>query len=231
MGLDVRELGPRDRSNSSDKNYSYEGRCMVCNGNMQYFFSKNFDSWGLTSLDYEKCDDCGFAVCATLLRMSDKDWETLNNRFHTEIYQGTEDPYNRAGRLAGQAAAIDIMLEHGLITQGLPLLDWGSGTGDLAAELLERERHMFSYDEYITPLVNRFSGIPQPESFSLVTAAAVFEHLKDRAELDAIERLVAPQGVLGVHLLIPREIPADPSWIYYCLCIVLFTIGKACADC
>lgn len=196
-------------------NCRYTGRCMVCGAEMRYFFTKVFNSWGLASLDYEKCTDCGFSVCASLLRMPDDEWVALNNWFHTEIYQRPGDPYNRAGRLAGQARVIDLMSQHGLISQDRPMLDWGSGTGDLAAKVQEHGRTLFSYDRYITPVVNRLPGVvPEPGGFSLVIAAAVFEHLKDREELDAIEALVADDGVLGFHILVPREIPADPDWVY-----------------
>lgn len=187
---------------------------MVCNGSMKPFFSKTFDRWGVGTLDYEKCAECGFVACASLLRLADEDWVALNHRFHSTIYDGT-DPFNRAGRLAGQARAIDAMLGAGLIDTDEPMLDWGSGIGDLATQLGARGRTLYSYDQYITPQVNRWpQSQPTPRGFALVIAGAVLEHLKDRSELDAIEQLVADRGVFGVHLLIPRDIPKDPDWIY-----------------
>ncbi|MDL5367384.1 hypothetical protein QSH18_17380 [Xanthomonas sp. NCPPB 2654] len=181
---------------------------------MKPFFSKTFDRWDVGTLDYEKCAGCGFVACASLLRLSDEDWSALNHRFHSTIYDGS-DPFNRAGRLAGQARAIDAMLSVGLIDSNKPMLDWGSGVGDLATQLVSRGRTLFSYDQYITPVVNRWPQSQPPRGgFALVTACAVLEHLKDRRELDAIEQLVADRGVLGIHLLIPRAIPKDPSWVY-----------------
>ncbi|MEB1529628.1 hypothetical protein [Xanthomonas sp. WHRI 7945] len=89
---------------------------------MKPFFSKTFDRWDVGTLDYEKCAGCGFVACASLLRLSDEDWSALNHRFHSTIYDGS-DPFNRAGRLAGQARAIDAMLSVGLIDSNKPMLD------------------------------------------------------------------------------------------------------------
>ncbi len=194
---------------------AYNQRCMVCSAQMEHLFTKTFNSWGLTSLEYDKCVDCGFVACATLLKMPGDDWEDLNLRFHTAINNSDADPYDRAGRLTGQAEVIDLMLDHGLISAAAPMLDWGSGTGDLAGRLRDRGRTLLSYDQYIEPRVNPLpTAKPVPGAYALVTATAVFEHLTHRGQLDAIEALVADGGVLGVHLLIPREVPADPSWVY-----------------
>lgn len=192
----------------------YDGTCMVCSGEMKYYFSKTFNDWGLTTVDYEKCVNCGFTACATLFRMTQGEWVDLNNKFHSSLYKGKEDRFNRQGRLDGQARVIDIFLKHGVISQHKPMLDWGSGVaGDLASRLMARGRFMYNYDLYMTPVVNRIEA-PEKRSFSLVTAGAVFEHLKSRSELDAIESLVMPEGVLGIHLLIPPEILPDPEWVY-----------------
>jgi predicted SAM-dependent methyltransferase len=190
--------------------------CMVCSAPMTYFMSKTFNSWGLTSLDYVKCVDCGFVACSTLLNLPDAEWVQLNNWFHTEIYKNPGDPYNRAGRLTGQARVVNVMLEYGLLSDVRPMLDWGSGVGDLAKKMAELDRKIFSYDKYIIPQVNKWPGSePEKRFYSLVTATAVFEHLKTRAELDAIESLVALDGVLAFHIAVPKQIPSDPSWVYF----------------
>lgn len=192
----------------------YDGTCMVCSGGMKYYFSKAFNNWGLTTVDYEKCVDCGFTVCASLLRMTQSEWVDLNQTFHSSLYKGSGDRFGREGRLDGQARVIDIFLKHGVISEHKSMLDWGSGVGgDLASRMMARGRFMYSYDRYMTPLVNRIEA-PEKRSFSLVTAGAVFEHLKSRSEVDAIESLVMPEGVLGVHLLIPPQILPDPDWVY-----------------
>lgn len=198
-----------------DSSQPYNHRCMVCDAHMRYLFSKTFNSWGLSTLDYERCVACGFVACATLLEMPSGDWEHLNEWFHSTIYDTDDDPYDRTGRLNGQAIAIDRLAACGLIPQSRPMLDWGSGVGDLAEKLLERGLTLFSYDQFITPQINPLpTATPAPRSYSLVTATAVFEHLTRREQLDAIEGLVANDGVLGIHLVIPREIPVDPEWVY-----------------
>lgn len=204
-----------DNNLTAGANSAYNQRCMVCDAQMEYLFSKTFNSLGLTSLEYDRCVDCGFVACATLLKMPRDDWEYLNFWFHSAINSSDADPYDRSGRLEGQAEVIDHMLNHGLISRSAPMLDWGSGTGDLADRLRDRGRTLFSYDQYIEPKVNPLP-IPQPlpAAYALVTATAVFEHLTHRSQLDAIEALVADDGVLGIHLLIPREVPVDPNWVY-----------------
>lgn len=186
---------------------------MVCGTRMRYFLTKRFDSWGLGSLDYDRCPDCGFAICATLLQMPDEEWVALNNWFHVDIYK--VDLYNRGARLDGQSKVIDLFLRYGLVSSDEPVLDWGAGTGDLAARLKQRGRAMYSYDRYIKPIHNPLpTNEPAQRSFALVTAGAVFEHLKSREELDTIEALVSETGVLGFHILIPECIPEDENWIY-----------------
>lgn len=190
--------------------------CMVCSAPMHYLMSKTFNSWGLTTLDYVKCVDCGFVACATLLNLPDAEWVQLNNWFHTEIYKAPGDPYNRAGRLAGQARVINIMLQYELLSDNRPMLDWGAGVGDLARKMAELQRHIFSYDKYIVPQFNKLPKVePEKRAYSLVTATAVFEHLKTRAELDAIENLVALDGALAFHIAAPKQIPNDPNWVYF----------------
>lgn len=66
--------------------------------------------------------------------------------------------------------------------------------------------------------VNRLPDAEPPaRSFALVIADQVFPYLRHRCELDAIEALVMPHGLLGLQLPLPREVPAeqdaaDPTW-------------------
>ena len=191
--------------------------CLVCETTMFPFFKKSFDKkrWGFAEAEYVLCENCGFSACKTHYEMSDKQWSVLNEDFHTSIYDVPGDPYGREDRLTGQAKAIRLMIDFGLIARDAPLVDWGSGLGDLANRLMKKQVFMYSYDKYIKPFNN-----PLPEalynnrSFTLVTACAVMEHLRDRETLDEIESLVSNDGILAIHMAIPDVIPKDPDWVY-----------------
>ncbi|WP_220124254.1 hypothetical protein, partial [Xanthomonas oryzae] len=76
----------------------------------------------------------------------------------------------------------------------------------------------YSFDRTVPAHVNRLPDAEPPaRSFALVIADQVFPYLRHRCELDAIEALVMPHGLLGLQLPLPREVPAeqdaaDPTW-------------------
>lgn len=192
-------------------------KCLICNSKMKASFEKAFDKkrWGFQKAEYKLCEKCGFSACQTHFDMSDSQWSKLNIDFHTSIYDVPGDPFGREDRLKGQATAIRYMLDNDLLPENSPMIDWGSGLGDLANRLMQKQVHIYSYDKYIKPFNNPLpENKYKPRSFSLVTSCAVMEHLRDRESLNEIEELVADDGVLGVHMAIPNKIPVDPSWVY-----------------
>ena len=54
----------------------------------------------------------------------------------------------------------------------------------------------------------------KPRSFDLVMHTAVLEHLRFRAQFDAIFNLVSDNGAMLFHTLVTETIPQDADWFY-----------------
>jgi len=189
--------------------------CIICNAPMRPFFSKTFDRFGLGKVEYETCGTCGFSASRTHYELTPEQWERLNLDFHLEHNKRPEDPHNRRQRYFQQAIMLQLMERKGFFGPG-PFLDWGSGEGDvsrLASKFFDV--NVLNFDLYITPTDR---SVQQSElkkrGYSLVMSNAVFEHVTSRETLNEIESLVAPDGCLAVHTLIPETVPNDPEWMY-----------------
>ncbi|MBK9764658.1 MAG: hypothetical protein IPO87_15240, partial [Flavobacteriales bacterium] len=75
--------------------------------------------------------------------------------------------------------------------------------------------NVLNFDLYITPRDRSVQLADlKKRGYSLVMSNAVFEHVTSRQTLNEIESLVAPNGCLAVHTLIPETVPNDPAWMY-----------------
>lgn len=190
-------------------------KCIICNSKMEYFFSKVFDYSNLKTVDYWKCSNCGFAASKTHYDMSKEEWEHLNLDFHTDHNLREDNPFNRNQRYFYQAQMIFLLKKFNFLKKE-PFLDWGSGLGavsELADKIYDIE--ILNYDKYIIP---NLKHIKESEivtrNYNLVISNAVFEHVTSRETLDEIESYVSQDGCLGIHTLIPENIPNDPDWMY-----------------
>lgn len=50
--------------------------------------------------------------------------------------------------------------------------------------------------------------------YHLVINSAMFEHIRERFDLDAVDKLVSDAGVLMLHTVVCENVPADPNWFY-----------------
>jgi hypothetical protein len=192
-------------------------KCLICNGAMAYYFSKTFDGFGLAKVDYWRCSGCGFALSKTHADMTDREWAALNHEYHS-TYQGTDsnpDDPRWVARLESQATVLDDAARTGLLgTQG-QWLDYACGDGKLSDLLAGRGRRLLKYDRYMQRRKDYLSeGELRPRRFGLVLTTSVFEHFTRREQFDAVEKLVAEDGVLGLHTMVCERVPADASWFY-----------------
>lgn len=189
--------------------------CMVCRSVMGFFFSKEFDTFGLGKVDYWKCPTCGFVASRTHLEMTEDRWAELNDDFHSLTHHADGNPYNRNQRYFNQSLMLHLLQKQGLIKkQGW--LDWGCGIGAVSRLLQDFfDLRLLSYDKFFRP---EFNPAAEPDlkarGHELVLCTAVLEHLRDRATLDEIERLVSPSGAFAIHTLVPESVPQDPDWMY-----------------
>lgn len=190
-------------------------KCIICGSSMAYFFSKRFDQYGLTVVDYWRCDSCGFTASKTHFEMSEGDWGRLNLEFHNDNNRRRDNPYNRNQRYFHQAQMLYLMKRHQILSQS-SWLDWGCGEGRLSVQLAKNfDIAMFCFDRYITPVINPVSEKEiEVRGHGLVVNTAVFEHVRNRSTLNEIESYVSDHGCLAVHTLVRGDIPKDPEWMY-----------------
>jgi hypothetical protein len=182
---------------------------------MEFFFEKSFNNFNLDVVDYWKCIHCGFVYSRKHLQMDDISWRALNKYWHQENNNQKESPFHRHERHFSQAVLIFILYKAGLIQKG-KWLDWGCGDGGVALQLYKHfDMSLNCYDPFIKSKINQISDIELiPRSNSLVVNTAVFEHLRARDEVDAIESFVSEDGCFAIHTLVQGEIPKDPDWMY-----------------
>jgi Methyltransferase domain len=191
-------------------------KCIICDVGMSYYFSKFIDYHNLGNVDYWRCTHCGFVSSATHFEMSQGEWEQLNAHFHGDLAVMKNNPDNNPPPYAEQAHMLDLMYRHGLL-KGEPWLDWGAGQGELSKILLNQYRlMMMNYDQFIRPSINVLTEeTVRPGGYNLVLSSAVFEHVRNRATLDQIDRCVSrTDGALAVHTLVRSHVPNDPNWMY-----------------
>jgi hypothetical protein len=194
-------------------------RCEVCRGAMAFDFSKVFDAHGLGTVDYWRCETCGLVLSATHAAMPDADWRALNTSLHAGYQGGDENPLDPRwrARIAAQADALAAFAAADLIPATGRWLDYGCGDGVLTAALAERSASpsLAKYDQYMAAGDDYLTDADlAPGGFDFVITTSVFEHLLRREQWDAIDRLVAPAGVQGLHTLIRETVPRDPDWFY-----------------
>jgi len=190
---------------------------MICGGAMHASFTKAFDRELLGTVEYVTCAGCGFVASKTHFELPAERWRDLTTRLHG-TYQGMEscpEDRNWVQRLKIQAAVIDDLAGLGVLPSQQPWVDYGCGDGKLSDILAETSgRTLARYDSYMAkPGYLRATELGHG-SFGFVVTTSVFEHLRDRRSLDAINALVSPAGVLGVHTLVAERIPESPEWFY-----------------
>ena len=190
-------------------------KCIICDSSMRYYFTKKFNAYDLTQVDYWRCPDCGFCSSKTHFDMPESEWNILNDAFHSKSHFTDENPYNRNQRYFNQSLMLSLMAKRGLINVG-NWLDWGCGIGAVSLLLKEYfDLQLLTFDRYFTPQVNSITTKNlTPRSFDLVVNTAVFEHVRDRETLDEIESYVRDTGCFAIHTLIPETVPEDPEWMY-----------------
>ena len=192
--------------------------CEVCGGPARFDFSKTFDAFGLTEVDYWRCADCGFLFSRTHAEMSPQEWAQMNALCHA-AYQGQEanplDPRWKS-RLAAQAKVIAELGHGGLLKSEGRWVDFGCGDGALTKLLAaDYGLKLAKYDQYMAVDVSYLHDEELwARSFDFVITTSVFEHLTRRAHWDRVEALVAPDGAFAIHTLVAERAPSDPEWFY-----------------
>lgn len=192
-------------------------KCMICCNQMNPYFIKQFNFPGLDTVEYVKCVNCKFVISKTHYELSDEDWQTINEKYHS-LYQGKgeniDDP-RWMKRLQNQAEVIADIVGLGLVPKNFPWVDFGCGDGKLPDLLMEKySLHMDKFDRYMYNEKFLMEENLKNSKFSFVITTSVIEHLLKREMLEEINDLVSDNGVMGLHLLVAEEVPDDPDWFY-----------------
>lgn len=203
----------------------HEHPCIICQSATGYYFSKDYPTYPLSpfketlKVDYNKCSHCGFVFSVTHQEMTKDDWSQLNTSWHHHFEKNVESQTSNQPPYADQALALNILAKNGVVDLG-NTLDYAAGYGTLARAL----RKYFSVEINIFDRFVRSEGAGNASPFylddihgkkyKLVINSAMFEHVLKREDLDAVNDLVADDGILMLHTVICERVPADPNWFY-----------------
>ncbi len=194
-------------------------KCIICNSNSNYFFSKEFNKvpYGsfmkdIGEVDYYKCSNCGFTISKTHRELSNSRWEKLNYDFHHYL-ENNKTPTNQPPYLE-QAEMINILSINEVINIE-NAIDYAGGYGTLSKVLNKYFKLKLSvYDPFVNNKYQDFYIPKLKENYKTVINSALFEHLTRRKSYDKINGLVADDGCLIVHTLVCENIPNDSGWFY-----------------
>ncbi len=189
--------------------------CFICCHQIQFYFRKQFNEFGLDNVDYYKCTNCGFVFSKTHNEMDYNKWEKINIAFHEKIENPNTINSTNQPPYLHQAVMLNTLLKNDIITLD-NCLDWGSGYGTLSKVLAKYFGiNINNYDKYMSPQQNCLSSREIAEKkFMTVINSAVFEHVTHRRFLDEINSYVSDEGCLIFHTVVCEKIPKDPNWFY-----------------
>jgi hypothetical protein len=190
--------------------------CYICDALTGHYFSKRFDRFGLDTVDYQRCPQCGTVFAKTLLEMPESQWRAVCEQYHGS-YRGSDenpDDPNWRLRLEQQAEVLLKLAERGVVSRQAPWLDHGCGEGELASILDARIGDIACYDRYWPGRDYLQESALIPGHFCVVISTSTLEHLHSRTGLNELAGLVTEDGCLVLHTLVRGEIPRDPDWFY-----------------
>lgn len=198
-------------------------KCFICNKDMADFFIKESYSLknilpsikNVTPVQFLQCPECGFVVSETHTRLASESWAELNAEFHHALEkQDNLSVKNNQPPYLEQAMMLALLAANNIIDIS-NTLDYAAGYGTLHHILSEYFNiEIKCYDKYINSEKNIYIKTPEKKSYSTVINSAMFEHITSRSDLDDLFELVADEGCLFIHTLIPENVPQDPDWFY-----------------
>lgn len=196
--------------------------CIICNSPANYYFSKEYteapyDAFmkKIGPVSYEKCTNCGFVLSATHAALDMETWAELNFKAHTLYESSANNKLVNQPPYADQALMLVILAKKGIIDI-TDMLDYAAGYGTLS-KFLNNYLHITLpiYDPYVQDDdKSNYVATENLKHYKIVLNSAMFEHVLKRADLDAVNDLVASDGCLILHTLICENVPADPNWFY-----------------
>jgi hypothetical protein len=167
------------------------------------------------TVDYYKCNRCGFVLSKTHSELSESKWNNLNRLFHHHIENPDNEKKGNQPPYAEQAIMLCILGRNGIINTD-SMVDYAAGYGTLSnilAKYLDLE--LLIFDPYIH---NNNSGRYIQESelkyYKTVINSAMFEHILRMEDLERVNNIVDNDGCLIIHTVVCENVPNDPDWFY-----------------
>ena len=192
-------------SNPSGNLNTAEMPCKVCRATAISFGKAHVLDKYL--VQYFRCDRCGFI-------------QTEEPYWLTEAYSEaiTKSDLGLIGRNVSLAGLVKLLIV-GMFDYHSKFLDYGGGYGMFVRLMRDAGLDFYLYDQYCPNLFGKGFAVEAAEatvneSFELVTAFEVFEHLVD--PMRDIERMrqFSP-SILFTTTLVPTPPPAPGEWWYY----------------
>ena len=209
-------------------------KCIICKATMVYFFSKEYLAEpyksfmkDIENVDYFKCNNCGFVFSKTHSELPCDVWKNLNYEYHhydelekSKKYKCTTYPpplFVATGNpppYLEQATMISILSKNEIIDSS-DMLDFAGGYGT-ESKLLQKYYNlkMNVYDPYVNKTNTEYVNNLAEKKYKVVFNSAMFEHVRNRQDLENVNDLVAQDGCLILHTLICEKIPRNPDWFY-----------------
>lgn len=201
--------------------------CLICESRMEYYFSKEYIEKPYSDymkeigkVDYYRCKNCGFVISRTHIEMENVKWEKLNDIHHyfekqkQDTLESEKNESPNPPPYLQQAAMINLLQKNGILSQE-NILDFAGGYGTLQ-NILEKYYNIFSliYDPFVNSPGKKYVKKEELGKYKTVLNSAMFEHIRNRNDLDNVNRLVDEDGSLIIHTVICENIPKDGNWFY-----------------
>lgn len=194
-------------------------KCIICNGETNFFLTKQYaEPYNklLKEANFCKCTNCGFTFSDTIFKMTDLEWIKLNNNFHTLLEDSSAEKNINQPPYLQQAIMLKLLSVNKIINED-NMLDYAGGLGTLS-KLLKKYFSMEIpiYDPYMKDTNADLKYIDEAniKPVSVLVNSALFEHVRNREDLEHVNQCISPDGVLILHTVVCENIPNNSDWFY-----------------
>lgn len=194
-------------------------KCIICNGETDFFLTKKYSSPYnklLRSADFRKCSNCGFTFSDTIFNMTNSVWVKLNNEFHTLLEDSSIEKSINQPPYLQQAIMLKLLAENKIIDSN-DMLDYAGGLGTLS-KMIQKYfgKCLPVYDPYMQDTNSKVKYIDETnlKQVSVLINSALFEHVRNKVNLDHVNNFVKEDGVLILHTVVCENIPKNADWFY-----------------
>lgn len=175
--------------------------CKICGANSKFF--ANAELLRKYAVSYFICENCGF------VQTEEPYW--LSEAYSQPINRNDVGIVDRNIRLAKISKAIISIL----FNPQSKFIDYGGGFGLFVRLMRDAGFDFYHHDKYCENIFAQdFEAEPDKDSYELLTAFEVFEHLAN--PLEGIEQMLAfSKNILFTTEILPSNNPKPGEWWYY----------------